>query len=93
MSEKPEQRRWKFVGKIEADEWEGLIAALRSITFDVHRRTAGEVPFVVISGGYDSNYAFTVTEKPDMTHDKYFEELDAYLEERRTPPAPAQERE
>jgi len=80
--EKPEQRRWKFVGKIEADSWEDLLRGLDTIQFDLSNRNDQEIPFSV-SGGYDSNWAFTVTEKPDMTHDKYFEELDAYLESKK----------
>lgn len=82
----PEQRRWKFVGKIEADTWEDLWRQFHQIEFELSTRPEGEIPFHV-SGGYNSSWAFIVTEKPDMTHDRYFEELDAYLESKRTPTA------
>lgn len=75
----PEQRRWKLVGKFEADTWEELIGLLRSVEFDLSTRQPAEMPSSV-SGGYGSNWVYTITEKPDMTHDKYFEELNAYLE-------------
>lgn len=78
----PEQRRWKFVGKIEADTWEDLWRQFEQIEIEISTRPEGEIPFDV-SGGPDSNWAFTVTEKPDMTHDRYFEELNAYLESKK----------
>lgn len=78
----PEQRRWKFVGKIEADTWDELVGLLRSIEFDLSTRSEGELPSSVL-GGDGGNWIFTVTEKPDMTHDKYFELLNQYLERKR----------
>jgi hypothetical protein len=79
----PEQRRWKFVGKFEADTWQDLISLLNSTLYDLHRYSPGQEIPSSISGGYSSSSAYTVTQKPDMTHDAYFAELEAYLEQKR----------
>ena len=80
MSQNPPERRCVLEIKIGADDPERLITLLEDILFNF--RTGGG-PRSMVSGGPDGNYAVSYREDQTMTHDIYFEQIDAWLKEHR----------
>jgi hypothetical protein len=65
---------------IGGDDWEAVVRDLDYLARHVaeHGAQCGS-----ISGGYSGNHIVEVVEHPDMTHDRYFEELATHLAEER----------
>ncbi len=61
--------------ELGADTKDDMIAGLEQIIFDLHRGSTQ-----VTSGGYSTGWIMSYTVDPDMTHDRYFELLNAALE-------------
>ena len=78
--EQPE-RRFVLGMKLGADSREDLMSLLNSIVRDFERR-GGQ--FDLITGGYSTGGTVVVVEHGDVTHDKYFEELNAWLAARKS---------
>ena len=78
QGERP-QRCYTLDISIGADDWQGVVDDLRHLTS--HIEDCGPKCSSVM-GGSSSGYTVTVTHRPDMTHDKYFEELNKYLDAR-----------
>jgi hypothetical protein len=70
------KRRFELEIIVSGDSWDDVIFNLKDL-----------VPHVIdhgpecrsISGSPSSSHCVTVTERPDMTHEKYFEQIDEYL--------------
>lgn len=69
------ERRHVISISLQSDTIDDAISSLRNIA--THFRMYGVSDSV--SGGYGSGYTITYKENPDMTHDKYFEMLDDYI--------------
>lgn len=79
MSGKVPERQ--FVLRVEwgADTRKDLAHALRHVAFEIESElTSGKVT----SGGPSDGGTYSLRENPGMTHDKYFEEVDAWLKEK-----------
>jgi hypothetical protein len=72
----PPHRRFEVVLRIGADEWNGVLREVDWIRREIeeHGPTCTSV-----SGGPDSNHIVEIAERPEMTHDRYFEELETHL--------------
>lgn len=78
-SDKP-QRTYEVRISIGADEWDGVIGALNSILFSAHTDGPGRS---MVSGGHSHNFIFVDSHNQQQDHDTYFEQVGAWLEERR----------
>ncbi len=80
MVEKP-KRAVEFTLKIGADNWEGVAHALRHYLWEVEA-------FGAIGNGCSGGSSWgdirTVELRPEMTHERYFEALNAYLDAQRS---------
>jgi hypothetical protein len=79
---KPPRRRVVFIAKIEADDWNRLSDELAHMSREVDR---GQLRSTSISGGYSCGHIVVASEDGSMDHDRWFKELNAYLETQRTP--------
>ena len=75
MTDKP-KRHIEFKCTIGADSIETLIHALKSITFEV---ASGSVDCV--SGASTQGYSFHLENNKEVTHESYFQAVDAWLAE------------
>lgn len=70
------KRRFTIDISIGADDWD----TARRELLEVADHIAQHGPECSsVSGGYSAGHAVTITERPEMTHDSYFEALEAYL--------------
>jgi hypothetical protein len=81
------QRAYTLSIEIGADTWDDVVRDLREL--------AGHVPdhgptCASVSGSPSGGHIVTVKHRPDMTHDRYMAELEAYLATRGTATDPAQ---
>lgn len=77
MTDMPERKH--VVGiKISADSWDEVIGAMREITLQIHRDGPG---LCTLSGGSSFSYMLIDHQNGDMTHEKYFDALDHWLEQ------------
>lgn len=76
----PPRRRVMVELRLGADSWDEVAAALEQIAREV---SIGQMRAHVSSGSPTSSYAWLASEDERVTHDSYFEALDAYLEEER----------
>ncbi len=77
MTEQPERKH--VVGiKISADTWDDVVGALRDIQLLLRNDGPGRRCIIV---GSSFNYLVFDQTSPEMTHDKYFAAIDAWLEE------------
>lgn len=67
-----------------ADDHQAAIRALGNYVQMAEREYGGKL-FGTVSGGYDSGYSVVVMEHPEQTHDRYVEQLTAYLDATREP--------
>lgn len=85
----PEKPRRTFELRIHigADDWDTAMRALQDLADHIpaHGQACD-----MCSGGPDSGYWVQVIHDPEQTHERYFEQLDVYLEARRV--AEAKER-
>lgn len=79
LSMKP-RRRIVFIAKIEADDWNRLADELLHMSREVDR---GFMRSSSISGGYSCGHIVVSSEDGSMDHDKWFAELNEYLEKER----------
>lgn len=73
---------------IGGDSDADVIGAIRGIAHDYWDR---EMVGSCVSGSPSCGYTITVRRNPEMTHERYFEEVDAWLERTRAP-RPGEER-
>lgn len=71
------QRRWMLELNIQADEWPWIVRELERLA--PHIVEHGPICNSV-SGSPDAGSSVHIVESPDQTHEKYFQELDSYLE-------------
>jgi hypothetical protein len=80
------KRRFTLTLQLHADSVKQLRADLKEIAFHIcdegHRGDC-------TSGGCDSGYHYNVTERPEITPEKYREKLMAYLEEEKKKETPS----
>ena len=79
MSERP-RRAFTLSIEISGDTWEAVLSDLDYLAGHIkeHGPTCKSV-----MGGCDSGHIVTITHLPDMTHDRYMDELSKYLEKQR----------
>lgn len=80
LNQKP-RRRIVFIAKIEADDWNRLSDELVHMSREVDR---GFMRSVSVSGGYSCGHIIVTSEDGSMDHDKWFIELNEYLERERS---------
>ena len=68
------QRRFQVTIELGADDDKELATALRQVCEDIIGGQRGSV-----SGGPSSGWVYKVIERTDMTHDRYIEELNRYI--------------
>ncbi len=85
MSEKTKRphRAFEITIRVGADTWEDAIAELLRMAYHIeeHGPNCNSV-----SGGYSTNHTVTILQNPQMTHDRYFEQLGAYLAAKKEEP-------
>ena len=74
------RRRHEVAIRIGADTWEDVCHALQAILFSAQTDGPGRD---AVSGSPTSGWVFIDETNPSVTHDSYFEEVDAWIEERR----------
>ena len=74
------KRAHSLIMKVEADTRDGLIAELEN----VQRRILMEKMTRGTMGGYSASNIYSYCQDPEMTHDRYFQGLDDYLEKQRS---------
>lgn len=76
----PPRRRIVFMAKIEADDWPRLEDELEHLAREI---AGGRCRSTSISGGYSCGHIVVVSEDGSMDHDKWFADLNKYLEAER----------
>lgn len=71
---------------LQADSFEDLLGAIRNIHLELlmskdRGNTNFESPYKVVSGGVSSGYSLSIEFDPEMTHGKYFSQIDEFLAE------------
>jgi len=79
MQEEP-QRKFVLSIEIQADDWTNLIMALEKVFISI--KSVDNERCEIIGGGYSSGYRATSRRNDEMSHDKYFKDLDKYIQER-----------
>lgn len=74
------KRAWVLDLHLEADTREDLVELLRSMLFD----SLGAGSDSSVSGGCSSGGYYTVTNDHEQTHERYVEQLEAYIAARST---------
>lgn len=80
MSQTRPSRRFTFTANVHADTSAQLIHSLREIVDLVKQGRIGS-----LCGGVGVGYEFQITERPDMTPERYLEELRQWLESQPVP--------
>jgi hypothetical protein len=78
MENKKPERKHVVKIEIQADDWLSVIGALKSILFDF-QTTCRDGVVNSVSGGYSHGYTVNARVNKFQTHDKCFEENDAFL--------------
>jgi len=84
--ERKPRRRVVFIAKIEADDWSRLSDELAHMSREVDR---GFMRGSSVSGGYSCGHIVVASEDGSMDHDKWYQELNEYLEAERAKGLPA----
>lgn len=71
-------RRFTIEIEIGADDWETAALALSELADHVARHGP---KYNAVSGGYSSGHVVMIRERPDVTHDSYFAELERFVSE------------
>lgn len=78
------KRRYEMVFTIGADGYQEMLSAMQNFIRFMEREYTGLAQnHHGVSGGPDSGYSYDITFNPEMNHERYFEELNAYLDEKR----------
>lgn len=75
MSDLP-QRAYEVRISISADDWDGVISALRSILFSTQEDGPGREQ---VLGGHSYSFIFVDNHNSAQTHEGYFERVDEWL--------------
>ena len=75
MTDRP-HRAFEIDIHIGADTWEDAASEVERVMQHIieHGQQCG-----MVSGGPSAGSAVTIVHRPEMTHDRYFEQLDAHL--------------
>ena len=75
MKDRP-HRAFEIDIHIGSDTWEDAAREVERVLSHVveHGQRCG-----LVSGGYSTGASVTIVHRPEMTHDRYFEQLDAHL--------------
>lgn len=76
MNEKP-RRKYDLTLTIGADDFAYLLSALNEIAADIEQ--CGDAPYETASGGYSGNSNVKLVINHAMTHDIYFDQLEAHI--------------
>lgn len=77
-------RRHKLTLELEGDNWQAIVNQLRYIEYRIcEAMEYGEETINIRSGVSDANFVLHVTTDPEMDHDKYFELVNQYLEDKK----------
>ena len=77
---KPPRRRIVWLCRVEADNWDALSDELAHMSREIDR---GNMRSTSISGGYSRGHIVVASEDGSMDHDKWFKDLNEYLEAER----------
>jgi hypothetical protein len=82
------KRTYQLQLTMGADTLQDLRGMLNTLCYDLAKIEDGggidpAKPYEAISGGYGGNHSMTLEFRPDVTHDSYFEQLEAHLAEKR----------
>jgi len=83
MTTQQPQRRYQLTFTIGADDYQSMLSAMQNWLWFMER----EHPDLAqnhngVSGGYDSGYSYDLKVDPEMTHDRYFELVNIWLDDR-----------
>lgn len=73
-------RRYSMTLNLGADSMEDLIRALDQLAFDFARHKELQQNYHMVSGGPDYGYSLDIAFDPEMTHERYVEAVNAYLD-------------
>jgi len=74
------KRRHEVAIRIGADTWEDVCKSLQQILFSAEADGPGRN---AVSGSPSNGWVFVDETNPSVTHDSYFAEVDAWIEERK----------
>ena len=81
------KRRYELTLTMGADDLPSLRGMLMTLLYDMDRINETDIernnPYQAISGGYSGNHSLKIEFRPDVTHDSYIAELEAYLAARK----------
>lgn len=77
LAAKPPKRAYQLVIRVDGDTWEDVVRMMREINTSV--RDVGPDAFPCLSGGYSCGYTVQKVVDPTMTHDRWAEDLNAWL--------------
>lgn len=76
----PPRRRFELKIKLTGDTYEDLCVALRSLYLELDDESMGEKPYIDIAVGAERmSYVVHGVQDPEMTHERYYQDLRAYL--------------
>lgn len=85
------KRKYEMQLTMGADDLPSLRGMLNTLIYDLARLEDSDVekvnPYHAISGGYSGNHSIEIRIQPDMDHDKYMDQLNAYIDARKEPTA------
>ncbi len=73
-------RRHEVAIRIGGDTWDDIIRSIEAILFSAETEGPGRNS---VSGGPGAGWVFVDEVNPSVTHDSYFEEVDAWIEQRK----------
>ena len=83
------RRKYEMTLTMGADDLPSLRGMLNTLIYDLARWEDSDFeqvnPYNAVSGGYSGNHSMTLHIQSDMDHDKYMDQLNAYLDEKKEP--------
>ena len=77
------KRRYELELNMQADDLKSLRGMLMTLLYDLDRIDEATLerinPYPQVSGGYSGNHNMTIRLRPEVTHDSYIVQLEAYL--------------
>lgn len=78
------KRKFTLTIELGADDYPAMLSALENWILGMRLNYPTlDVDHNGVSGGYDAGYSYAIVIHHGMTHERYFKELDAYLEAKR----------